>query len=774
MVDQPASDAAPAALDEDTDRVDPIDATRTGTATGAETAAARGTAAVTATGTAVAVRGGRRRVWAAGIAAAFVAVVVGLLALPGGKVVGDTTTNIRISSVIPGMTTGVPIIQPLVASEDRLASIYVTFGTYGGSTTCDIDVTLVERADGAEPGVGQEVATRAWPCSALPDTGRFEVLEFDPQEGSAGRTYDLVLVRTDDEPNQGVAVWTGTPKGDALPVIVDGVEQQDLSAAVRGEYDPQPHQWDHVGRSLERLAAYGPVWGATGVFVGLLVLVGLLLAAGPLALRSTRGVVVLVAALALVRGLLWSAAIPQLEAMDEPAHFAYVQFLAEEHAFPGHVDNHEIFSERLDGAIAELNVEATTPGDRPDYRADADDDVTQSLSELSPEGGGGGPGSMYAPFYYLPGAVLYGLAGDDLLVQVSVVRLWSVLMGVGAAILLVLIGRRLFPASSVAQWSFVVAGVMQPMIAHQFAIVNNDAWVITSGFAALLVGLELARRGRAPWLALLAGVVLGAALLGKPFAVATVVPLGLGWLIGKVRARQRSVRVLAGEIGLVLLGLLGTYGAWTFAAARMSLATSEVPAETGTGQTVRGFLAANFGGDLSSFRTMWADQLWGDFGWVRIPLPPPVPTVIFAVEVLLGVALAVWAVAAITDVVRARRRPSVDVAAAGGPASARADLATVPLPVDVRLLLVTSMIVAVVGTLYAAGWVYYSATAKNDLLQGRYALMAVPAILAAPGLLVERFSRGRVDATWPNVVLAVGMVAANLIGVLVVLEAFYG
>lgn len=717
---------------------------------------------------------------------AFVALVVAMLALPGGKVVGDTTTNITTTTVLPELEPGEPVVQPFVASEDRLAAVYITFGTFFGSAVCDLSISLHDRPAGAEPGSGPQLAAQDWACGDLADTGRLEVLEFEPVPDSEGRTFDVVVERTDDGAGQGAVIWAGVPKGDALPVLVDGEVQPELSAAVRGEYDPQPHQWDHLPQSLERLAAYGPSWGTAGAFAGLFALLGVLLALGPMARRSTRTVVVVVALLAVVRGLLWSAAVPALEAMDEPAHFGYVQYLAEERQFPGHVDNQEIFSERLHGAISVLNVDATTPGDRPDYTDEGEERTLDQLAELSPTGGGGGPGSMYAPFYYLPGVPFYEAAGDDILEQIALVRLWSILLGVGAAVLLVLLGRKLFPTSSGAQAAFAIAGVLQPMVSHQFAVVNNDGWVIISGFAALLVGLELAGRGRAPWFSLLAGAVIGAALLGKPFAIAAAVPLAVGWLVGKVRARERNLRVLAGEAGLVVVGFLATYGAWTLNAARLDLNTSEIPEQTGTGISVRGFLEANFGGGLQGFRTIWADQLWGDFGWVRIPLPPPVPTVLFAIEVALAVGLVVWAVVATRGLLRRRaaRRTAPEaeggqVVTASGPAGSTGSAGSTvgtggALPIDVRILLVAVTIVAIVFTLYAAAWVYYSSTGRNDLIQGRYALLAIPAFLAGPALLVERFTNGRVGPAVVPVVTAAGMAVANLLGLLVVLEAFYG
>ena len=704
------------------------------------------------------------------IGVGLVALVVGLLALPGGTLVGDTTTNIKITASLPALDKTHTLIQPLVASQDRLTRIYITFGTFGGTARSCLHVDLRERPSGAAPGTGPVVASRDLPCTGLPDTGPFKVIEVPPIARSAGRTYDVVVTRVDSGDGKGAVVWAGIPRGAAQVAIIAG-NTAGLSADVRPEYDPEPHRWDHLVTTMRRLAAYGPDWGSPWVYGGLVVVMLGLLALGPVVLRRRRTLVVVVAALALLRGLVWAASIPQLEAMDEPAHFAYVQYLAEEKAFPGKVADHEWFSPRLQATVDDLNVESTPPGDRPSFIAGADVSTEAALRSLSPQGGGGGPGTMYAPFYYIPAAVLYLAGGGNILTQIMLARLWSVVMGVLAAGILVVLGRQLFPRRRAAQWAFVVAGLFQPMIAHQFAIVNNDAWVITAGFAALSVGLALAKGRRSAGLALLAGVIIGAALLGKPFGIACAVPLAVGWVVGKVRAREHLVRVYLREAVLVVVGVASTYGAWTLAAERMGLTTSAVPAHQAVGQSLSGFWDAQFGHQLDAARAIWGDQLWGDFGWVRVPLPPPIRLALFVIELVLLLGLVVWVVVLVVQQVRRRLR----IGEAG-------EVVRVPvaeedaggLPLDVRILMTAATIVGTVGTLYAAGYVYYMATGLNNLLQGRYALLALPAILAAPALLVERFTGGRVKPIVVNSLAAFGMVSVNLLGLVLVQEAFYG
>ena len=86
-----------------------------------------------------------------------------------------------------------------------------------------------------------------------------------------------------------------------------------LSADVRPEYDPEPHRWDHLATTLQRLASYGPGWGSPWVYGGLVAAMLGLLALGPVLLRHKRTLVVVIAALALFRGLVWAASIPQLD-----------------------------------------------------------------------------------------------------------------------------------------------------------------------------------------------------------------------------------------------------------------------------------------------------------------------------------------------------------------------------------------------------------------------------------------------------------------------------
>ncbi|WP_421740929.1 DUF2142 domain-containing protein [Cellulomonas sp.] len=698
----------------------------------------------------------------------FLAVLLMLVTRQGGTLVGDTTSNVQTSATLPQMAPGDTVVQTFTTSDDRLAAVQATFGTYQGGARCDLRISLREDDD--------VVAERDWSCADLPDSSPVDVLTFEPRSDPTA-TYELTIERVDDDTTGGVVLWAGTPAGEASLATVNG-DETELSAVVRPLYDPEARWWDHLDEITDRMAAYGPSWGGAVAFATLVVSIGVLLATATLAVRRPKVFLVVVAVLALVRGLVWAAAVPTFGGMDEPAHFSNVQFLAEEHALPGQADNPGTYSAQLNAGQGGSNVSATAPGDRPPYTAEGEAQLLADTAAESPLGGGGGPAAAYPPPYYLPAAVFYEVGGESVFQKVDAARTWTVLLGVAGAVILVLLARRLFPGRAGAQGAFALAAVLQPMAAHQFAIVNNDAWVIVCGFAALLLGLELARRPRAAWLTLLAGVIIGFALLGKPFGIAVAAPLAVGWLLGKIRYRERSWSVLLREAGLVVLGVLATYGLWRVIAFLVDIPAQRVPDGAGA-RSRRAFLDAQIGPNGETAKRMWADQLWGNFGWVRIPFPEPIPTLIWYGLLALVLAIAAWVVLVVVDAVRGRSAllAAVEGSSSGADGATADPETTTPtdeLPLDVRILVMVSMVASIVVVLYAAAWVYYASTGANDLLQGRYALLAVPAVLALPGLLLERFSRGRISPLVVNLVVAFTMGGLLLLGLKRTLEYFYG
>src|SRR5207245_7915288 len=138
----------------------------------------------------------------------------------------------------------------------------------------------------------------------------------------------------------------------------------------------------------------------------------------------------------------------------------------------------------------------------------------------------------YSPLYYAAGVPFYDLVRNaPVETRLQAVRLLSVLLGVAAAGFAYLAGfwaldhRRVLAAAAAA----VVT--LQPMASQQFAIVNNDALLITAGaaffwrfFRALRIGMGL---GDTVWLAALVGLAYLAKPQGAFLAPLVLIPLWL-------------------------------------------------------------------------------------------------------------------------------------------------------------------------------------------------------------------------------------------------------
>ncbi|KQY47489.1 DUF2142 domain-containing protein [Cellulomonas sp. Root137] len=666
------------------------------------------------------------------LAVALVAGVLTVLAQIGGPVAAATSEHYdRLGDPLPQITADEPYRGEVVALDDRLEAVSLIFATYLDT----IDCTLEARLTDAETGV--EVGSSTLDCDDLEDNRLAEVVAVDPVEDSAGRTYDLTISLAPNS-GDGPSVWTADTGEDTV-----------ITA-----YDPDTGAAGRVSEALDRMGVYGSFWSGP---LGIIALVVFGAAAMVVLLLRPRWGLWAILALVLVRGLLWTALLPPLQGMDEGAHFSSVQFMATTGELPNRFEPghpHTPYSASLQEASLGMNVTAIAPTDRPDYSDEAARALTEADADADTYTDGAGPAAGYPPGYYAPAVPFYLAAPDDTVDQVQAIRLWSVLLGMAAAALAWFFGREVFPRKPWAQAGLALAVALQPMVAHQFAIVNNDALVIASGFGALWIAARLTTRSRAPWLMLLAGAVVGLGLLGKPFAIAAAIPVAIGWVLGKVHGRVRDWKVLVGEPLLAAAGVALTYGAWLVLARLVGVATSNgfpTDPDAAASRGIRTYLSTQFGSNVAEFRNIWDHQFWGNFGWVNTPLPDVVYGALWRLEILIAVAVVAWLV-----VLPIRRMRT--------PESAQLD----------RLIAVcVGFIGGTLVMLYAIEYFYFAASGRTDLLQGRYALMTVPALLALPGLLTARLSRGRIGPTIPTLVLAFVVFLVHAAAVGVVLEHFY-
>jgi hypothetical protein len=664
------------------------------------------------------------------VAVLFVAVAcIAAVGQAHGSIRGTTTEHFVLQNPGRGPAPARPVSFAVRVTQDDLSEVDVVFATYMGTINCTLDARLTRD--------GNPIASQTIPCAHLNDNSPTRVLAFAPEQHSSGAGYELDLSLAPGSVT-GPSVWTAA---DSQPAVITLYNAGDTGL-------------QRIGTVLDRIGTFAPAWGSP---VGVVALVLLGAASLVLLIARPRWGLFAIVVFVLVRGLLWAVVLPPLQGMDEGAHFANVQYIAEQHAFPNwnaKPGPYGPYSDSLVVASGAMHVSAAPPTDRPDYGAPARAALTTADAAAGTGSNGTGPAASYPPGYYAPAALFYLAAPNDTVDQVAAVRLWSVLLGVAAIVLVWLFGGELFPGRRWARAGLTVAVALQPMAAQQFAIVNNDALVIVAGFGTLWVGARLTRLERAPRLVFLAGTFAGIGMLGKPFAAVVVLPVVIGWLAGKLRYRVRDWRVLLIEPVWAAVGVAATYGVWLAIAAALHInmglgfASSAGPGP----RDIVTYLATQYDPRFVEFRGLWVNQFWGDFGWVDTPLPQTAYNAIWVFYLILALATAVWAVVA---VVGNRKRTE-----------AQREL-------DRLILVCVGFGVGGLLTMYAIEYGYFASTGRTDLLQGRYLLMTLPALLALPGLLVRRLRRRPSSGALVLWIVAAGVFVVQCLALAVVVRHYY-
>jgi hypothetical protein len=179
-------------------------------------------------------------------------------------------------------------------------------------------------------------------------------------------------------------------------------------------------------------------------------------------LDCKRKTLALLLALSLTRGILYSAVTPPWQAPDEPGHFQYAAFLVRYHRFPT----------RQDVAVEEgLQTQVYVSMQESDFWARRAHTSAPAALEEEYRAAVGHP-----PLYYLLGALLLApFSRCDLVTQLHVLRLGSVLLGTLTVLVAYLTAQALFPED--ASWQLAVPAFVAFLPMHTFitSSVNNDS-----------------------------------------------------------------------------------------------------------------------------------------------------------------------------------------------------------------------------------------------------------------------------------------------------------
>jgi hypothetical protein len=338
----------------------------------------------------------------------------------------------------------------------------------------------------------------------------------------------------------------------------------------------------------------------------------------------------LIALLYVALGTLYAVYTPPWQAPDEPAHYNYIRALAEERALPviEEGDYNQDYLHRLTSqkfppqlSIAPLRYEDHQP-----------------------------------PLYYLLAVPVYLLFGGALIP----LRLLSVMLG----LLLLTVVRRLvcdlFPGRPFLSLTAMALIAFLPQHIAMTAAVNNDA------LAELVLAMALwlaVRPHPRPWPL---GAVVGLALLTKTTAyVALPVALLALWWGGarmsadeqRLRQREQSAPLRASprpllytvaQTGRMLLAALLLAGPWLVRngaiygwADPLGLARHNAVVQ-GQPRTAEWLAQHGLDGLAVQFLRTTFQSFWGQFGWMGVPMHPPVYLALAVLSGLIGVGFLAW------------------------------------------------------------------------------------------------------------------------------------
>jgi 4-amino-4-deoxy-L-arabinose transferase-like glycosyltransferase len=365
------------------------------------------------------------------------------------------------------------------------------------------------------------------------------------------------------------------------------------------------------------------------------------------------------ALIAFLNAACWSLITPAFQVMNEPSHFAYVQYLAETGHLPSssgqsYSPAEEVALEDLDQEQVRYSPQNPTISSAAQERG-LEHDLALPLSRVSPDAGFA---ASEPPLYYALETIPYKVgSGGTILDSLALMRLFSALTAGATALFVFLFLREALPRAPWA-WSVGALGVaFAPLLGLMSGAVNPDALLCALSAALFYCLARGFRRGLTPRLAALTGAVIAAGLLTKLNFLGLIPGAALGLLLLTVRARRVSRRnayrslavalaVAAGPLCLyVIVNLLsgrhadGTVSSGLAATAAKGSILKEIsyiwqfylPRLPG--------MHAYFPG-ISTTRQLWIDGFVGLYGWVDTVFPAWVYNAALVPLALLGILIA--------------------------------------------------------------------------------------------------------------------------------------
>jgi hypothetical protein len=478
------------------------------------------------------------------------------------------------------------------------------------------------------------------------------------------------------------------------------------------------------------------------------------------ALRRVQAAAWLCALVAVVNAVCWSVISPPFQPPDEPAHFAYVQHLAEtghlpssaaEEYTPAEADALAYLLQQQVRFSQENHTIATAAEQRRLERA-----LALGLSRTEP--GSAGVAASQPPLYYALETIPYALgSGGTLLDSLALMRLLSALLGGLTALFAFLFVREALPG---APWAWTVGGLgvaLAPTLGMMSGAVNPDALLFAVSSALFYCLARAFRRGLTRRLAIATGAAIALGCVTKltflglvPGAILALVVLA----VREARAARRGVyRSLAIALALAAAPIC-LYLVDNALSGRATLDTlSDALTFTGRHGSIPGAVAYVWQTYLprlpgmtpmfhgTSGPTIWFEQVVGKYGWLDTTFPA---WVVHAALAPAGLIVALIA-RALVGARRALRARAMELAL----------YATMSL-----------------GVMVMIGIDEYIHRVPNEYLQLRY-LLPMVALMGAVLALAAR-GAGRRWGPVAGVFIVVLVLAHDLFSQLLVISRYYG
>ncbi len=366
------------------------------------------------------------------------------------------------------------------------------------------------------------------------------------------------------------------------------------------------------------------------------------------------------ALVAFLNAACWSVISPAFQIPDEPAHFAYVQRLAQTGQLP--TSGKEGFPQVEYTALNDLHYvrvrfhpEHGTISSRAEQRT-LERDLAKPLARTGSVGAAGVAASQ-PPLYYALETVPYALGSiGSLLDQLALMRLLSAVMGGFTGLFAYLFLREALPRE---RWAWTVGGLgvaLTPLLGMMSGAVNPDALLFAVSAALFYCLARGFRRGLTLGLTLALGAILAIGLVTKLNFLGLLPGAILGLLVLCRREARTSPRTAYRRLALAL-GLGASPLILYTILSTLSGRSPASPLTNGVALTGRGSITAelsyiwqfylprlpgmspDFHGLLTT-RVFWFDGLVGLYGWLDTTFPAWVYNVALIPAGLIAVLLA--------------------------------------------------------------------------------------------------------------------------------------